>query len=114
MSEGNLNRLPYVTSVYWLAIASCTLFLFGGFTLLLSIVSLFIAKKSEQTAAQPVKSYDNYRTLKKGKFIAYIGVVLNVLILAVTVWTLSTIGWDAWSDEFVRRWNEGWENGRRY
>ncbi len=45
--------------------------------------------------------------------ISIIGLVLNLIILGVTIWTLYTIGWDAWSDEFIRKWNEGLQNSGR-
>ena len=39
--------------------------------------------------------------------------ILNLIIVGITIWTLATVGWDAWSDEFVRRWNEGLQNNSR-
>ena len=39
--------------------------------------------------------------------------VLNLIIVGITIWTLATIGWDAWSEEFVRKWNEGLQNNRQ-
>jgi len=43
-----------------------------------------------------------------------IGIVFNLVIIGITIWTLMTIRWDEWSEEFVRRWNKGRENGGSY
>ncbi|NDW14939.1 hypothetical protein GTQ48_05265 [Alteromonas genovensis] len=109
-----MNKLPYSGLIYWLAMLSCFLFIFGGFTVVLALAALILSIKSQRTYAQAPDEYNNIGKVNKAKIIAIIGLVLNVIILGVTIWTLSTIGWDAWSDEFVRKWNEGLENGRDY
>lgn len=107
------NKIPGASAVYWSAVLSCTLFIFGGFAIVFSLLSLLLAHNAKKSLSLPYKQYSNSSTLTKGKIIAYIGLVLNVAVLGVTIWTLTTIGWDAWSDEFIRRWNEGLENNRR-
>lgn len=113
MDSQDNNYLPFARRVYWLALVSCTFSIFGGFTIVLSILSLVLARKTECNSPHPLEQYSNYSTLRKGKIIAYIGLILNALILAITIWTLTTIGWEAWSEEFIRRWNEGLNNGQR-
>ncbi len=104
------KTLPNSKLIYVLAMLSCFLFCFGGFAIVLALMAYFLSKKSEQIYLQNPNAFSNIKTIKKGKIIAIIGVVLNVIILGVTIWTLSTIGWEAWSEEFVRRWNEGLQN----
>ncbi|MFT6204151.1 MAG: hypothetical protein ACI9V1_002810 [Spirosomataceae bacterium] len=106
------RKLPNSTLIYLSALSSCILFIFGGFAIVLSLFSLYLAGKSEKVYAENPTAYSNIGKVKKGKIIAIIGLVLNVVVLGVTIWTLSTIGWDAWSDEFIRKWNEGVQNGR--
>lgn len=107
------QKLPNTELIYITALLSCIFFIFGGFAIVLSVTSLFLANKSEQIYQQNPSIYSNFGKVKKSKFIAIIGLVLNLIILGITIWTLSTIGWDAWSDEFMRKWNEGLESGGR-
>jgi len=90
-----------------------TLFWFGGITIVFALISYILARKSEKIYKQNSNVYSNISKIKKGKTIAIIGLILNLIIVGITIWTLVTIGWDAWSDEFVRRWNEGLENNSR-
>lgn len=106
------NKIPGASGVYWSAVLSCTLFIFGGFAIVLSLLSLILARNASNSLSHPFKQYANSSTLTKGKMFAYLGLVLNIAVLSITIWTLTTIGWDAWSDEFVRRWNEGLENSK--
>lgn len=107
------KKLPNSRVIYILALLSCFLFWFGGLLVILAMTSYFLARKSEQIYVQNPDEYDNIKSIKKGKTIAVIGLILNLVILGVTIWTLVTIGWDAWSEEFVRRWNEGLQNNSR-
>ncbi len=106
------KKLPNGKLIYVLAILSCTLFCFGGIPIIFAMTSFILAKKSEKIYQQNPELYSNIGQIKKGKVIAIIGLVLNLIIVGITIWTLSTIGWDAWSEEFVRRWNEGLQNNR--
>jgi amino acid permease len=104
------TKLPNGKLIYVLAILSCILFCFGGITILFALSSYLLARKSEKIYEQNPSVYSNIKKIKKGKIIAIIGLILNLIIVGITIWTLTTIGWDAWSDEFIRRWNEGLQN----
>ncbi len=92
---------------------SCLLFCFGGFAMVFALTSYYLAHKSQGIYLQNPEDYNNIKNIKKGKVIAIIGIILNLIIVGVTIWTLATIGWEDWSEEFVRRWNEGLEkNGQ--
>lgn len=107
------KKLPNGRLIYTFALLSCTLFWFGGITIFFALISYILARKSEKIYEQNSNVYSNISKIKKGKNIAIIGLILNLIIVGITIWTLVTIGWDAWSDEFVRRWNEGLENNSR-
>ncbi|WP_147676445.1 CCC motif membrane protein [Algibacter pacificus] len=107
------TELPNGKLIYVLAILSCTLFCFGGITILFALSSYLLARKSEKIYEQNPSAYSNIKKIKKSKIIAVIGLILNLIIVGITIWTLATIGWDAWSDEFIRRWNEGLQNNSR-
>ena len=105
------EKLPNGRIIYVLALLSCVLSCFGGIALIFAVTSFVLAKKSENSYNKNPEGYTNIGLIKKGKVIAIIGIVLNLIVVGITIWTLSTIGWDAWSEEFVRKWNEGLENG---
>ncbi len=104
------KKLPNGKLIYVLAMLSCVLFFFGGITIVFAGISYLLARKSEKIYEQNPSAYSNIKKIKKGKIIAIIGLILNVIIVGITIWTLATIGWEAWSDEFIRRWNEGLQN----
>lgn len=106
------KKLPNSSLIYILSMLSCFVFCLGGFGIIPAIISYYLASKSEGIYKMNPDAYSNFGKIKKGKIIAVIGIVLNIIVIGITIWTLSTIGWDAWSDEFVRKWNEGMQNGR--
>lgn len=105
------NKLPYSRFVYFSALISCIFFFLGGATIVFALASFFLAKKAEKIYQNNKEVYTNIKQIKKGKVIAIFGIILNVIILGITIWTLYTIGWEAWSEEFIRKWNEGLEQG---
>ena len=108
------KKLPNSLTIYLLAILSCFICCFGGIGIIPAIISYYLASKSEGIYKMNPESFSNFSTIKKSKIIAIIGIILNVIIIGVTIWTLSTIGWDAWSEEFVRRWSAGMESSGGY
>jgi hypothetical protein len=115
MTNKNMEKtkLPNGKLIYTLALLSCTLFCFGGITIVFALISYILARKSEKIYEKNPEVYSNISKIKKGKTIAIVGLILNLIIVGIAIWTLVTIGWDTWSDEFVRRWNEGLQNNRR-
>jgi amino acid permease len=107
------KKLPNSKLIYVFALLSCILFCFGGIAIIFPIIALVAARKSEKIFAKNPDDYSNINQIKKGKIIAIIGLVLNAIIIGITIWTLATIGWDAWSEEFMLRWNEGMQNNGR-
>jgi len=109
-----LKKLPNSTAIYLLALLSIFIFCFAGIGIIPALISYVLAGKSQKIYAANPDTYNNLATIKKGRIIAIVGIVLNLIIVGIAIWTLSTIGWDAWSDEFVRRWNAGVESGGSY
>lgn len=108
------KNLPNSKLIYGLALFSFFIFCFAGIGIVPATIAFVLAIKSERIYAIDPNGFANYSAIKKGKVMAIIGIVLNLIIVGIAIWTLSTIGWDAWSDEFVRRWNEGLESGGNY
>lgn len=107
------KKLPNSAFIYVLSVLSCIICCLGGFGIIPAVISYYLASKSEGIYKMNPDGYDNYGIIKRGKIIAIIGIILNIVI-GITIWTLSTIGWDAWSEEFVRKWNEGMQSGQGY
>ncbi|MFS4415920.1 CCC motif membrane protein [Maribacter sp. 2307ULW6-5] len=107
------KQLPNSTTIYLLSLLGLFLFCFAGVGLVPSVIAFIMAKKSERLYAAAPHEYSHGGKVKKGKVLAIVGIVLNLIIVGVAIWTLMTIGWDAWSDEFVRKWNAGLESGTR-
>jgi len=108
------RKLPNATTIYLLSLLSLFVCCFDGIGILPAPIAFILAGKSEKIYQENPDDYDTISKIKKGKIIAIIGIVLNLIIVGIAIWTLMTIGWDAWSDEFVRRWNEGLENNGGY
>ncbi|KYG74561.1 hypothetical protein EV198_0964 [Roseivirga ehrenbergii] len=104
------TKPPYSGLTYFLALLSCVLFFFGGIAIVFAVIAFFMAKKALKLNEEQPEVYANIRQIKKARVFAIIGIILNLIIVGVTIWTLYTIGWEAWSEEFVRRWNEGLQN----
>lgn len=108
------KKLPNATSAYLLALVSIFIFCFAGIGIIPALISYVLASKSEKIYKVNPEVYSNFGSIRKAKIIAIVGVVLNLIIIGIAIWTLMTIGWDAWSDEFVRKWNAGLERNGGY
>ena len=108
------KKLPNSAFIYVLSVLSCIICCLGGVGIIPAGIAYYLASKSEGIYKMNPDDYDNYGIIKRGKIIAIIGIILNIIVIGITIWTLSTIGWDAWSEEFVRKWNEGMQSGQGY
>jgi NADH:ubiquinone oxidoreductase subunit 4 (subunit M) len=75
-----------------------------------SLTYFLSARKSEKIYEQNPEAYSNIGKIKTVKIISIIGLVVNLIILGITICTLYAIGWDAWSDEFIRKHNDRLQN----
>ncbi len=108
------KRLPNAKTIYILSLLSFFVFCFAGIGIIPATISYVLARKSEKLYKADSDAYSNVNTVKKGKIMAIIGIILNLIIVSIAIWTLMTIGWDAWSDEFARKWNEGMDTNGGY
>ncbi|WP_291868479.1 CCC motif membrane protein [Maribacter sp.] len=95
------QKLPNTGAIIGLSIASILLcWCYGVLGLLLSIVALILASKATKAYNTEPELYSDFGSLKTGKILAIIGIVLNVLFLLFMVWLIfSVIGVDALQDE---------------
>lgn len=82
------------TIVYVLAILGLLCCCFGGLGFIPAGIAFFIAyNKLKEVQANP-ENFDNPSAMKTAKTIALIILVINVLYLVMTIYRISTIGWD--------------------
>jgi len=89
------QKLPNTGVIIGLGIASILLcWCYGVLGLILSIVALVLAQNSKKAYIQNPENYLDYGSLKTGRVIAIIGLVLNVLFLLFMIYMISALGWD--------------------
>ncbi len=96
------QKLPNVTISIVLAIVSfiCCCFSAGLGGVLFSGIAFFLIKKDEKLYAQNPEGYSNFSQLKTAKIIAIIGLVLGILVLIWTIFTIvSAGGWEAYMEQ---------------
>jgi len=94
------RKLPYTVLIVVLgalSIIGCCFYFY--IALILGCVALFLAHKATQTYKEDPHGYDDFPTVTVGKVLAIIGIVLNLLALAITVWMVMTFGWEAMQDQ---------------
>ncbi|PHQ61271.1 MAG: hypothetical protein COC08_05455 [Maribacter sp.] len=96
------QKLPNVTISIVLSIISfiCCCFSVGIGGIILSGIALFLTKKDENLYKQNPEDYSNYSTLKTAKIIAIIGLVLGVIALFWTIYSVQQMGgWDSYTEK---------------
>ncbi|WP_262494595.1 CCC motif membrane protein [Flavobacterium aurantiibacter] len=66
--------------------------------LIFAIIALVLAKKDKALFAANPEGYDNYSTLKTGRVLAIIGLILNILALLSIIFVIATFGWAVMND----------------
>jgi hypothetical protein len=94
------QKLPNSTLILVLGILSIvTCCCYGVLGLLLGIITIVLAKKATAIYAESPEQYSGFQNVKTGKILAIIGIVLSVLYLIMTIWMVSTFGWEAMQDQ---------------
>ncbi len=98
------QKLPNTTMIIILSIASIVLcWCYGLLGLILAVIALILANKSANLYKASPELYSDYSSIKTGKILAIIGLVLNILFILMIVWAISILGWDALQDEELMR-----------
>lgn len=96
------QKLPNATTSIILGSISfiCCCFSSGIGGLILSGIAYYLAIKDEKTYAENPELYSNFSQVKTAKIIAIIGLVLAILTLAWTIYTIVAAGgWDAYMEQ---------------
>lgn len=88
------KKLPNVTIGLVLGIISffCCCLSSGIGGILMSGIAFFLLKKDEKTYSENPEEYSNFSQLKTAKIIAIVGLVLGVLTLVWTVYSIQKMG----------------------
>jgi hypothetical protein len=88
------QKLPNVTLAIVLSIASflCCCFSAGIGGILLSGIAFFLTKKDEKLYQENPQGYSNFGSLKTAKTVAIIGLVLGVISLLWTIYSIQQMG----------------------
>ncbi|MEJ1223399.1 CCC motif membrane protein [Sediminicola sp. 1XM1-17] len=110
------HKLPNATLIIVLSIASIVLcWCYGILGLILSVIALILANKSANLFKANPEMYTDYNSVKTGKVLAIIGLVLNIMVILMFIWVISIIGWDAimsQDEELIRERMEDYLNNQ--
>ncbi len=94
------QKLPNATAVIILGILSIvTCCCYGVLGIILGIIALVLAKKDTQLYLENPELYSNYSTIKTGKILAYIGLILSFIYLLLVIWMIATFGFEGMQDQ---------------
>lgn len=94
------QKLPNGTAVIILGILSIvTCCCYGILGIILGVIALVLAKKDTQLYLENPELYSNYSTIKTGKILAYIGLVLSFIYLLLVIWMFATFGFEGMQDQ---------------
>jgi hypothetical protein len=80
-----------------LSIVSCCCY--GILGLILGVIALVLAGKATKVYTENPELYTGFQNVKTGKILAIIGIVLNVIMLAYSIWIISLLGFDGIQDQ---------------
>lgn len=100
------QKLPNATMIIVLSIFGYLCCCFAGIGIIPSGIAFYMANKSQKMYEANPELYDNYSTIKTGKIVAMIALILNVLMVVKLIYNVATGGFDAvqeqW-DEMMRQ-----------
>ncbi len=101
------QKLPNETAIIVLSIFGIICCWCLGIGIIPATIALVLALKSQKIYKENPELYSNYKTIKIGKILAIIGLVLSVYYIGSLIYQISTVGWDAMmeqSREMMEQW----------
>ncbi len=94
------QKLPNSTLILVFGILSIvTCCCYGVLGLILGVITIVLAKKATALYAENPELYSGFQNVKTGKILAIIGIILSALYLIMTIWMISTFGWETMQDQ---------------
>ena len=101
------QKLPNETAIIVLSIFGIICCWCLGIGIIPATIALVLALKSQKLYKENPELYSNYKTIKIGKILAIIGLVLSVYYIGSLIYQISTVGWNAMmeqSREMMEQW----------
>jgi len=94
------QKLPNATLILVFGILSIlTCCCYGIVGLVLGIIAVVMAKKATLVYNQNPEIYTDFKNVKTGKILAYVGIVLSVLYIVFVVIIIALFGFEALQDQ---------------
>ena len=94
------QKLPNATMIIVLSIVGYLCCCFAGIGIIPSGIAFFMANKSQKMYEANPELYDNYSTIKTGKIVAMIALILNVLLVVRWIYVVATGGFDSFQEQY--------------
>ncbi|AIY13560.1 MULTISPECIES: CCC motif membrane protein [Cellulophaga] len=94
------QKLPNATMIIVLSIFGYLCCCLAGIGIIPSGIAFFMANKSQKIYEESPELYDNYGTIKTGKIVAIIALVLNVLMVIRWIYVIATGGFDTIQEQY--------------
>ncbi|GAB5563984.1 MAG: hypothetical protein Wins2KO_10470 [Winogradskyella sp.] len=94
------QKLPNSTLILIFGILSIvTCCCYGIVGIILGVIAIVLAGKATAVYKENPELYSDYNNVKIGRILSYVGITLSVIYLLITVWMISTFGWEAMQDQ---------------
>ncbi len=93
------QKLPNETAIIILSIFGIVCCWCLGLGLIPSVIALVLALKAQKLYRENPEMYVNSSTIKTGKILAIIGIVLGLYSLGSVIYQISTVGWDVMMEQ---------------
>lgn len=93
------QKLPNTTLILVFGIISIiTCCCYGIFGLVFGVTALILADRALKLYEENPDRYKGVQTVKTGRILAIIGLILNAIYLGMFLWLLSNVGWESLRD----------------
>ncbi|WP_373517606.1 CCC motif membrane protein [Pricia sp.] len=93
------QKLPNETAIIVLSIFGIVCCWCLGLGLIPSVIALVLALKAEKLYRENPEMYVNSSTIKTGKILAIIGIVLGLYSIGSVIYQISTVGWEVMMEQ---------------
>lgn len=93
------QKLPNATLILVFGITSIvTCCCYGIVGLIFGVAALVLADRALKRYAESPQEYEEVQTVRAGRILAIIGLILNAIYLGAVLWLISTLGLDFFQD----------------
>ncbi|MGS2761349.1 CCC motif membrane protein [Sinomicrobium sp. M5D2P9] len=97
------QKLPNATLILILSIGSLLCCCVAGAGIIPAIIALVLANKSVKIYKAEPELYDNYNSIKIGRIIAIVGIVINAIYFIYTMIIIATYGVDGIMEQYQQQ-----------